>query len=1311
MSKWFIASLIAAFLGAESAALAVVQVANQNSKDEIAQIRETLADYIEGSTNGQPNRLEQAFHPDLNLYSVKNDALRIWSGQDYIKDTKEGRPTGETGKILWIDFEHDAAIAKVQISDPRQAAPYIDYFMLLKVKNKWTIIHKMYTKQNELRGDFRNGIEPAKVKVGGQPSPRNVAKETERHIDELFAEYGKGNSPGVALAVLKNGKVLFKKAYGNANVEHQVPIDPATSVFNTGSCSKQLTAFAIHLLAEQTKLSLDDDVRKFIPELHDYGTPIKLHHLVHHTSGLRSDLQLLAMAGWKPGDCIDRDDVLSMIYRQRELNFLPGEEFDYCNAGYDLLAEVVERASGQSFASFCKQNIFEPLEMHNSHFIQDRYDLIPNLVYPYGSNPTAMWRMVENSGYSGSTGFYTTVEDFAKWAANYDRPSVGSQEILSQMDQPGTTNNGDSCDYASGLMVEQYKGLNHIQHGGATSAYRSYLGRFPDQELSIVMLGNASSIDVRAKSLAVADLFLSEHFDSASDIGDRETIDLPTEQLELYTGEYWNGKDRAVTVQVNDGSLNYSISGGPSIQLAAISESEFKMLNVGTDNTVHFFKEGDVFSMQTFTGDRLIEEYEVYEPKQYTPAELAEYAGAYYSPELDAKYVVDVENDSLAVSQLRSETTSLTPALPDVFSNRGWRFTTVRFERNAEGAISGLRVSSMRARNIRFEKLSQDLSMPRLKSLARHLQSLAKSSQLESLAGHFADLKQSGGYYVRESELNEVGYQLLWDEYIDGAIAVFKFVAEQFPLSANAYDSLGEAYAKAGKHRLAIDNYSKSIELNPENTPAKLIVANLRAMQVRSTEPAEIPLARGVDAAMRKCMNDCHLPGAAIVIVKDGKTIFRRGYGLANIANRTPVDPNKTLFRIGSISKALTFLTLTRQIDLGRLQRSEDVSQFINGIQNPLKFNEPVTVEHLLTHTAGFDQIGGPDRQIFDFDSPLEQRKQARQSIADYLANGHLRRVSPAGELFRYDTYGTSLAGVILERLTGKPFNQAMHQETFAPLGMVNSFVEADAEHLDDLAIGYGFIGNQYVAQPYEVFLTTPASSIDATPADMGRLLEAMTGGGVNASGRWLSPEMTRTVLAPQFRIHPEFVGISHGMFEGYSDRGEFTKRVRTLGHGGSMNGFIATMTMVPEHNLGVFLATNRAPESGGGDVQIDLVINAIIGNLPDLPEREPITIPARNPSLDLSEYAGTYYYGIFCHSCTPAEFDSGAWPRRHPRAVIAADGAIMIGDNEFLPRGKDVFVGVQGEQMVCFGRNADGEVTHFVYSTSADTFEKASRQ
>ena len=463
-----------------------------------------------------------------------------------------------------------------------------------------------------------------------------------------------------------------------------------------------------------------------------------------------------------------------------------------------------------------------------------------------------------------------------------------------------------------------------------------------------------------------------------------------------------------------------------------------------------------------------------------------------------------------------------------------------------------------------------------------------------------------------------------------------------------------------------------------------------------------------LDAIVREEMEETHLPGVALVVVHNGETIIKRGYGVADVESGRPVDTEATLFRIGSVSKALTGLALTRLIDQGKVGIGDPVSRYFDKINYVVGADAPVTIKHILTHTGGFDQIG-LDRHIYAWDRPLADRKALRPSLEEFLGDNNLRVVSRPGQMFRYDTYGITLGGLVVEKATSLPFADAMRQELFAPLGMNNSFVEADDAHVEDLAIGHGWVNDEYVRQPYEIYVTTPASSIDATPADMARLLEALTGGGANANGRLFSKKTAEAVLSPQYRPHPRFTGITHNLWESPSvdpPDGPFT---HSVGHGGSMLGFWTLLEVFTEANIGVFIATNRNWEAGGGGVYVGQRVNtAILDAIYKTRPKAPITESVPVGSRDLSAYTGDYASGIYCHSCTPGEFARGAWPREDPRSVTVTPEGLRIGDELFLPTSEDdVFVREDGKQEVFFGRDLQGAVSFYVNSFGPFTFER----
>ncbi|MEO1654004.1 MAG: serine hydrolase domain-containing protein, partial [Bacteroidota bacterium] len=467
-------------------------------------------------------------------------------------------------------------------------------------------------------------------------------------------------------------------------------------------------------------------------------------------------------------------------------------------------------------------------------------------------------------------------------------------------------------------------------------------------------------------------------------------------------------------------------------------------------------------------------------------------------------------------------------------------------------------------------------------------------------------------------------------------------------------------------------------------------------------------LAQKIDQALLAKMKDEHIPGVAVVIVQNGKIIYKKGYGLANTDTKQKVSVDSTIFRIGSTSKALTFLTLTKLIEKGLVNYEDAISKYVAGIENPYHLKDTIRIKHLLTHTGGFDQIGF-GRQILDFELTLEERKAKRPSILAFLQGGNMRRIRPAGQHFTYDTYGTTVAGAIIAKVTGLSYKEAMQQELFQVLGMHSTSVEVEPDNLGRLAKGHGYVNGQYKTMPYEIYLTPPASSIDASPLDMGRLLEALTNQGSNAQGRLFRPETLKRVIAPQFRPHPEFVGMSHGLWE--SQRiGAIPDAysIRTIGHGGDMLGITCAMDLIPDLDLGFFVVANRNGEAGGGGVSIGRpVMNIILEHFGIEKKTPPYQIPKANTNLKLEEYAGNYTFSIYCHTCSEEEIQQGAWSRGNLIPIRVNKNTLLLDGEVYLAREKDIFIREDGQEMIFFGRNKDNRVAFFVFSDNSHSFEK----
>lgn len=390
-------------------------------------------------------------------------------------------------------------------------------------------------------------------------------KTLEAKVDQLFAEWDRSDSPGAAIAVVKDGEIIYKRGYGMANLEYDIPITP-TTIFDIASVSKQFAAFAITTLSHDGKLSLDDDIRTYLPDVPDFGNTITIRHLLHHTSGLRDWVQSLVIAGDLMDDVISFKHILKMARHQKALNFKPGQEYLYSNTGYNLLAEIVERLTDNSFREWTDTHIFKPLGMTDSHFHDDYEMILRNRAYSYQSVENGGFKhAVNNTTALGSSSLYSTVEDLAKWILNFDDTRIGEQTVIEQMHQRGVLNNGEQIDYAFGLNIGEYRGLKTVGHSGSWRGFRSHLMRFPDQKFGVVILCNLDTFNPLRLAEKVADLYLADVLapvaaaepEKASEPAeDIKSELLPPEQLTEFEGDYYTEElDTTYTIRVCEDGL------------------------------------------------------------------------------------------------------------------------------------------------------------------------------------------------------------------------------------------------------------------------------------------------------------------------------------------------------------------------------------------------------------------------------------------------------------------------------------------------------------------------------------------------------------------------------------------------------------------------------------------------------------------------------------------------------------------------------------------------------------------------------------
>ncbi|MBL8187271.1 MAG: beta-lactamase family protein [Acidobacteria bacterium] len=524
-------------------------------------------------------------------------------------------------------------------------------------------------------------------------------------VDKVFTQFDKPNSPGCALAVIKDSQIIYKRGYGMADLDHDVAIKPDTP-FHVASVSKQFTAFSILLLAQQGKLSLDDKVQKYITELREFDQPITIRHLLHHTSGLRDQWNLLIMSGTRLGEDVVRDDdILDLVSRMKELNFKPGDQHLYSNTGYTLLAYIVKRVSGQSLREFAEANIFKPLGMTRTVFRDDHAIVVKGQAYAYGPGPNSSFKLsVPNYDTVGASSLVTTVEDLAKWDQNFYDKKIGGDWVIEQMQIRGKLNDGEELSYARGVAVGTYKGLKLVEHSGGDAGYRSHLMRFPDQKFSVACLCNYGGTNPVLFARQVADLYLAKDFATpppkpASNAV--SAVTLSEQDLNAKVGAYWDAKLEEIgRVSLKDGKLQMSVS-GLNAALIPVDANRFRIEGQPVEVVFEASASGAPSKMTLNIEGRSPFTY-IAVPSADT-SKLSEYEGTYYSDEIDSTYRVAVKDDKLVVTRKKFGPTPLTPAFRDAFSSLSI-LGTFRFTRDTQNRVNGFRLSAGRIRNFRFVK-------------------------------------------------------------------------------------------------------------------------------------------------------------------------------------------------------------------------------------------------------------------------------------------------------------------------------------------------------------------------------------------------------------------------------------------------------------------------------------------------------------------------------------------------------------------------------------------------------------------------------
>ncbi len=531
----------------------------------------------------------------------------------------------------------------------------------------------------------------------------NAQDDSAKAIDKIFEDWNKPDSPGAAVAVIRDGEVVFAKGYGIANLEYGIPITPDT-VFHVASVSKQFTAMALVLLEQDGKLSLEDDIHKFLPELPDYGAKITVRNLLQHTSGIRDQWQTLGLAGWRLDDVITQKQILRMLFRQKELNFTPGSEHLYSNGGYTLAAEIVARVSGKSFPEFCRERIFVPLGMKTTHFHDDHRHVVRNRAYSYSRAKDGYEASPLNYSNAGATSLFTTAPDLARWLDNFRAPGIGGPAAIARLQEQCVLSSGRDIPYALGLSIGKHRGLKVLSHGGGDAGYRSYVAWFPEPKLGVAVVGNAAHFNSAQAANRVAAVFAGAAM-TAEDAGNpagRKYITVDPAALEKFAGFYRVGSGMIIEVEKTGAALLVGPVGQGKTEAKPVAANRFAIERANVELEFNAEPGGRMAVKVTESGGAVFGERITL--AKFDPADLPAYAGVYWSEELETQYTMLVKDGKLIADHARHGEITLQPVGKDRFRGASWFLSEIEFTRDDSGRISGAKIGGGRVRAVRFTR-------------------------------------------------------------------------------------------------------------------------------------------------------------------------------------------------------------------------------------------------------------------------------------------------------------------------------------------------------------------------------------------------------------------------------------------------------------------------------------------------------------------------------------------------------------------------------------------------------------------------------
>lgn len=560
-------------------------------------------------------------------------------------------------------------------------------------------------------GNYTIAVEPFEEESGDFSIKINdiqpIATEPTDKVDQLLGFYSKDN-PGAVIGVVENGKIIFSKAYGKANMTHNLDFELDMPT-NIGSVSKQFTTFAILLLEEQGLLSTEDDVRKHIPEFPDFGEVIKVKNLMNHTNGLREVYNLMPITGWNGEDKLLRAEVLNILNRQTELQVGPGEEFNYNNSAFIMLADIVERKTNMDFPAWMKENVFNPLGMSNTYVRRDPTEIIPRATQGYIQGENGLVEAGDLYAAYGAGGIYTTPDDLTKWLNNFDSKQIGGENILTKLVTPEMLKNGDTLDYAFGIGIREYRGLKMYAHTGADVAHRAAMFYYPEINAGVIALSNNGSFNASGIARDIADIYFDENFtedksEEEEENTEEESYEVSEEIMKKYVGKYKaESIGLIIEYKFEEGNLVAYPTGQSSIKLTPTSEHVFTYDSI--EATVTFSLDDEDVS-NTAVHVQGGSDFELVRIADFDPSieELELYTGKFYCDELETFYTIKVKDSSLIAEHRNLKEIKLVPTENDTFSGDIFFMNELAFKKNHNGIVEAFTISNGRTKGIYFSK-------------------------------------------------------------------------------------------------------------------------------------------------------------------------------------------------------------------------------------------------------------------------------------------------------------------------------------------------------------------------------------------------------------------------------------------------------------------------------------------------------------------------------------------------------------------------------------------------------------------------------